>query len=140
MAFCIAACICKAQTGLGIYPFENKLGYRSNLNKRGFWDLKAGGYLGGATLITPDVEFSRIWRRKSMLDSSVRVYSGVGMSFFFIVPGVVVPIGIEARLKPISPNLVLVAEACPRFDLFGTGVFQASIKGHFGVVYHFGKK
>lgn len=129
-----------AQHGLAVYPFENKLGYRSNLNKRGFWDLKAGGYLGGATVLTPDVEINRIWRKKSHLDSNVRFYSGFGLSFFFIVPGVVVPIGIEAKLTAISPRLVLIAEANPRFDLFGTGVFQASLRGHFGIAYHFGKK
>lgn len=137
--FCLISLASIGQRAISIYPLEGKLGYRSNLNKRAFWDLKAGAFIGGATVFAPDVEWSRIWRKRSMLESNVRMYAGVGASWNFIVPGVIVPIGLELILKPISPNLTLIAEANPRFDLFGTGAFQIGFKGHFGLAYHFAK-
>ena len=140
----LAAILCagsaRSQHGLAVYPLEASLGYRSNLDKRGFWDLKAGGYVGGAFPVTVDVEMSRIWRNKSGLDQPVRVYGGLGLSLFGIVPGLVVPVGIEVKPLQNFQRLVFIADASPRFDLYGEGAFQLGFRGHVGLAYHFVKK
>jgi hypothetical protein len=129
----IAICQDKQTRALSLYPLENKLGYRSNLSKNYFTDIKAG--LTFSTL--PFLQFE-LSRNKRVIQKDIfNTYIGLGITLDSYVPGVQLPIGFEiSPLKQLN-NFCVIMEVNPKITFGPTDFLNTNLQGHLGMAYFF---
>jgi hypothetical protein len=118
---------------VSLYPFENKLGYRSNLSKNYFTDIKAG--LTFSTL--PFLQFELSRNKRFVRKDIFNTYIGVGVTFDSYVPGVQLPIGFEIMPFKQLNNFCIITEVNPKITFGPANFLNTNLQGHLGMAYFF---
>jgi len=125
---------------IGLHPVNNIISWRSNMNKKHFWDYKLeyqAGTISGVPFVNLSPQVNLCWRRRN--DEFVKYYWGIGLGLETFLPRLVIPVGIEFFPLEKAPQLSIVAEASPVIISVGTGI-TTTIKGDFAIRYYFSKK
>ena len=118
--------------GLALYPFQKQIGYRSNLTRQWFTDFKGGMTISALPFLT--LELNRCTRFVNK--EQVKVYTGFGLTFDSYIPGVQVPIGIEAIPLKQMNQLSVIAEVKPKMTFGPTNFLNVSFSPHIGICYY----
>lgn len=117
---------------LVVYPLEKQLGYRSNLTRQWFTDIRAGLTFSKLPFITFELNRNKRFVNKE----KVKVYTGIGLTLDSYIPGMQIPFGIEVIPLHDVKQLSLVAEVAPKVTLGPTNFFNVVFSPHLGVCYY----
>jgi hypothetical protein len=120
------------RNAISFYPLEKQIGWRGNLGKSYFTDVKAGMTISAIPFIT--FEMSRCKRIK--LQPSNALYIGAGLTFDSFVPGAQMPFGFEFIPFTHIDNLSFIVEVSPKVTFGPINFLNTNMNAHIGCAYY----
>lgn len=122
--------------GFQIHPFQQQLGFRSNLDKKVFLDFKGGLAFTALPYLTLELNLCKRFINKPR----TKVYWGIGATLDEFIAGIQFPLGIEFSPIDTQRQLTFILELAPRLSYSQSYFVNIQFYPHVGACYYLRNK